>query len=270
MNYHNNMDAVSWSRLSPEASAQYVQAYQFACLMLNERVKGVASPCVIMDIDETVLDNSLANVELIATGQTFVEKGNWKDWCEREEAGLLPGAKEFLDFAGTLKCSIFYATSRLHEDVRPLTANNLRKHNLPVVGGTDPTVTTLFMQGMPDFSDPASGKLYPLKTKYEQRTFIQDIRGRTPVMIAGDNLSDWLPEFGARDNIGMRYRQLCALRDRLRCGEFIMLPNPFYGSWQRTINKAGYPENGQGAVLSAVSDAEGPRVIPLRMNRPEC
>ena len=48
----------------------------------------------LADVDETVLDNSLYQVERERQGLGFT-RDSWKVWTERQEAVPLPGAREF-------------------------------------------------------------------------------------------------------------------------------------------------------------------------------
>ena len=51
-------------------------------------------PAIILDIDETVLDNSEHQVRSIRNGTSYPI--GWKEWVSEEAAGALPGVKDYL------------------------------------------------------------------------------------------------------------------------------------------------------------------------------
>ena len=59
------------------------------------------TPAVILDLDETVLDNSQYQVELFYKDESF-NMESWSDWVLREEAELVPGSKDFIEFISSL------------------------------------------------------------------------------------------------------------------------------------------------------------------------
>ena len=82
---------------------------------------------VIVDIDETVLDNSPYQIH-IGHEKTTYDQASWKTWTDMSAAAAMPGAIEFLKFVEQQKCEVFYITNR---DVREL-ASTLR--NLDSLG----------------------------------------------------------------------------------------------------------------------------------------
>ena len=52
-------------------------------------------PVIIMDLDETVLDNSEYQVELFEKSETYNSK-SWNKWVKKEISTLVPGAKDFI------------------------------------------------------------------------------------------------------------------------------------------------------------------------------
>ena len=55
-------------------------------------------PAVVLDIDETVLDNSPYQARLIRDGKAY-DDASWAAWCKEERARALPGAVAFTQFA---------------------------------------------------------------------------------------------------------------------------------------------------------------------------
>ncbi len=66
---------------------------------------------IIVDIDETVLDNSPAQAAGIKTGTPFNSK-DWATWVEMQKAKAIPGAVEFLNYAVGRGVKVFYLSNR--------------------------------------------------------------------------------------------------------------------------------------------------------------
>jgi 5'-nucleotidase (lipoprotein e(P4) family) len=86
---------VFWFRNSAERKAIYVETYRAAGAAARTLSAGLAprSWAVILDIDETVLDNS--DYEKSVDG--IFKQDSWYAWTQKRSAPRLPGAKEFID-----------------------------------------------------------------------------------------------------------------------------------------------------------------------------
>jgi 5'-nucleotidase (lipoprotein e(P4) family) len=94
--------AILWTQSSAEYRAIAYQTFALAWWRLDESLrshnerrggKTHRSPqraTVIVDADETVLDNSRFQAELVLRGLPY-EPQAWRAWCERAEAGAVPG-----------------------------------------------------------------------------------------------------------------------------------------------------------------------------------
>src|SRR5207237_10348113 len=85
-----------WFRNAAEMRGIYLEVYRAAGEQL-ERVAAQNAPqtwAVILDADETVIDNSTFQVELNAANAVYSEDA-WKGWVFREAAPALPGGIEF-------------------------------------------------------------------------------------------------------------------------------------------------------------------------------
>jgi 5'-nucleotidase (lipoprotein e(P4) family) len=261
MIYHDNFDGTSFNQTAAEYLALCQQTFRFAAIQLSANLKTIApdaKPCVIFDLDETILDNSAANAALIRDGQPFEEHGNWKDWCNKRQTALVTGSKEFvLACAEEFKVEVFFITSRLHAEVREATKADLIRHGLPVTASDDPLDTNLFMKGM----GTSMGTSYPLDDKFQQRDFLTKVRGYKVALIIGDNLGDWLATFGNNVPYTQRvhnFQTSVAEFER----DFILVPNPMYGSWIITLNQK-WPDSAVAGSLQPVSAAEAPRLNAL-------
>lgn len=212
-------DAVLWQNASAEAYWMYRQAYQHAYLKLESNLAqaGGAGPfAVIVDIDETVLDNSPYQVEAIKQGRTF-NQSTWREWTDKAEAKASPGAVEFLRFAAQqAKCEVFYITNR---DIREKasTLNNLQDLGFPDAD----EMHLLLMDGNSD--------------KTDRRARVRATH--QVLLLVGDQLRDFDERFKDRSaNNGKKV--VDALADSL-ARYFVLLPNPMYGTWRDAIHGKG-------------------------------
>ena len=85
---------------------------------------------VVLDIDETILNNSPFEGWLYLTNNAYSES-SWNEWLRESKSEPLPGTVEFLNYAAKqLKCEIFYVSNRKNTLLKP-TLENLKKFNLP-------------------------------------------------------------------------------------------------------------------------------------------
>jgi 5'-nucleotidase (lipoprotein e(P4) family) len=206
-------DGVHWMRNAAEHRALYHQAYRVA----GERVARLArerdpgSWVVVLDADETVLDNSVYQKELAARGERF-SSDTWNDWCRRRAAEPLPGVAAFLDSVEKLGGRIAIVTNRSVE-VCPDTEANLQDKELPF----DVVLCR------PLDSD---GSKAPRWEQLEKGTATPDLPPLEIVMWIGDNVGDF-------PGVSQESRKLGDEAFADFGGRFIVVPNPVYGSWER-------------------------------------
>lgn len=204
--------ATAWYQKSAEMRAIYYQTYYLAKLALETKLSKHDSrphPAVVLDIDETVLDNSPFEVNCITTGQSYTPDF-WKSWTNQASAKALPGAIDFLRFACDRGCEIFYISNRTKEELE-MTIKNMSMLEFPFADEQHILLRT-------ETSD-----------KTERR---KTVDGKfSVILLIGDNLSDFDAVFDKRGpDFGF------ALVDSLnwRFGtDFIILPNPMYGDWEK-------------------------------------
>lgn len=170
-------------------------------------------PAVILDVDETVLDNAPYQARRLREGAFFTPE-SWGEWVREAAAPPVPGALEFVRSAEEAGVTVFYVTNRDHALEAP-TLRNLQRVGFPV----DSAGERLMMQDeRPDWgSDKAS----------RRRAVAADHR---VVLLIGDDLNDFVS--GARASAAA-YREVVE-RHADRFGErWFMLPNPMYGTWER-------------------------------------
>ena len=192
-----------------ERRALSYQAFNIARLMLDNELKksGLTKKlAVVVDIDETVLDNSPFEAKSILENTDYPKY--WNKWCELAIARPLAGSVEFLSYAESVGVDVFYITNRKAE-LKDVTLKNLKEKGFPFAD-----TEHIFMRT--DISNKE-----PRRKKVEETHHI--------VILMGDNLGDFIHDFDDK-SIDVRF----SLTDSLK-GEFgkrfIMLPNPMYGSW---------------------------------------
>jgi 5'-nucleotidase (lipoprotein e(P4) family) len=210
-------DAVLWQSASAEAYRISLQGYELARIRLAEnlRVTDARPKAVIVDIDETVLDNSPYQVKAILGGRTF-DQAEWKEWTDRASARPTPGALAFLQHVQQSGCEVFYITNR---DVRERasTLKNLNDLGFPFADETH----LLLMEGTSD--------------KTERRAKVASTH--RIVLLVGDQLRDFDERFKDR-SVNMGRDRVDALGDTLM-QYFILLPNPMYGTYRDAVQGKG-------------------------------
>lgn len=90
--------SVLWSQQSAERKALYYQGFNIGKLKVVEALKKEGAEkkkAIVLDIDETILDNSPYFAYLVKKGKTFPYQ--WNEWVQSASAKPLPGALEFLN-----------------------------------------------------------------------------------------------------------------------------------------------------------------------------
>jgi len=221
--------AILWTQSSAEYRALAYQTFALARLRLDVDLRSHANPAqrssrktrrslpraaaVIVDVDETVLDNSRYQAELVLRGLAY-EPASWRAWCERAEAGAVPGAVDFLNYAASRGVRVFYITNRRLPE-KPGTIRNLQKLGFPTV--TEETVMVREEGTTP--------------SKESRRQKVAE-RYRIALLI-GDNLNDFNDDFAGKSTAE---RAAQVDRERSEFGSrFIVVPNPMYGDWENAI-----------------------------------
>ena len=230
---HSILNATLYVQSAAEYRANATQTYAAARRALDEaladpsRVGALEEtnsdpsqpPAVIVDADETVLDNTPFEARVIQAGMTYDEKV-WKQWTSEGAAGAIPGAAEFLAYADSKGVKVFYITNR-DEDERPGTVANLRKLGYPL----DADASNLLLRENKE-SD-----------KSPRRKRVAD--HYRVLLMAGDDFNDFAnvrrAPWAERDALVTKMKDWWGTR-------WFMLPNPMYGSWEHAaIGSGGSP-----------------------------
>lgn len=210
--------AVLWQQTSGERRALSYQTFALARMLLdrdlrmNRRIRKARA--IIVDLDETILDNSRNEGMLVKNRINFNQK-DWTDWVNRAEAEAVPGSVEFLRYAAARGVTVFYITNR-RDNQKAGTAENLKKLGFPNVNDQ-----TLMIQTDPNNLSKESRR-QTVGAKYRV------------VLLMGDDLNDFAAAFENSKTVESRVET--AERNKDQFGKrFIMLPNPMYGSWESAI-----------------------------------
>lgn len=166
---------------------------------------------VVVDIDETVLDNSPSQADGIKRRAGFNLK-DWYAWGERRSAKAIPGAVDFLNYAISKGVKVFYISNR-DEVQKQATIDNLKN-----VGFRDVSAENVMLR------QTESGK-EPRRRAISQKYRI--------VLLAGDNLDDFSNIF-EKNTVAERFAETDKSR-QLFGNKFIVLPNAMYGTWENAI-----------------------------------
>lgn len=205
--------ATLWVQHSGEYRALCLQAYALASMRLIERIQsGVKNPAVILDLDETVLNNIPYTGWQIENDLPYSSE-SWARWTDLAGAEEIPGSGDFLRLADRLGVTIFYISNRDTSALEP-TIENMKTFHMPQLSEDHFMLTT-----------GSSGK--------EGRRAVVDSLGFEVVLLIGDNLGDFHEQWDKKSN---PERNAAVAAEKARFGkEYIVLPNPVYGTWEGAL-----------------------------------
>lgn len=207
----SRLNATLWSATSAEATLIYLQTWDLAKSRLRtnlEMVRPGRMPAVVVDIDETVLDNSPHYAERTGSGE-MISSGSWEEWVLQANAEALPGALSFAQTCEDMGVQVFYISNRDQEHMMA-TMRNLSNLGFPFVDEDH----VMLMEG------GESDKSY-------RRTRAQSMCD--VILYCGDNLRDFREDFANRQ--GEYGRPMVYAMSEELLSRFVLFPNPMYGSW---------------------------------------
>jgi 5'-nucleotidase (lipoprotein e(P4) family) len=203
-----------WFRNSAERRAVYYEVYGFA----TERVKMQSSSlkpqswAVVLDVDETILDNSEYQARLATSGQAYATN-TWEAWVHDQRAVALPGAVDFLHMVRVQGGRIVLITNRNLDDC-PDTEANLHQQGLEYDA-------ILRAPKGPD------GKWVSDKNPRFEQVNSQVLPGIGRVQVVayvGDNIQDFPGLSQGKPGEARRFGY-----------DYFVLPNPMYGSFMNNV-----------------------------------
>src|SRR5258705_2033850 len=219
--------AVLWMQRSVEYKASALTAFALARIRLDQALADkdwtaapkeqtgayqALPPAIVLDVDESIIDNSGYQAWMTLKGATFDSK-TWNAYVNTVTSQVIPGAVEFARYADSKGVKVFYVSNRT-ADEEPATRKNLEKFGFPMGGNVD---TMLMTRKQPDWGS----------AKGTRRAFIA--KSYRILINVGDNFGDFVDDYR-----GGEAERLKVMEDnKARWGrEGIMIANPSYGSFE--------------------------------------
>lgn len=240
---HEQLQGVLWVQTSAEFEAVLTSTFAAARAALEPALDdetwtaaleqqgdfSARPPAVIVDVDETMLDNSPLQAQSVLEATAFCDEA-WDAWVAQKRARALPGALAFTRAAAGLGVEVFYVTNRDKVE-EAATIENLKCAERTAAGeclafpNADPEHVLVLGEA------PAEGEKPWTSDKTARRAHVA-ARHRI-LLLVGDDLRDFVtPPSGAsvevRRELARRYAALWGTR-------WFILPNPLYGSWERAL-----------------------------------
>ena len=225
---NDNLNATLWMQSAAEYKGTTQGLYRLAVGMLDKALSdknwtaAIAEqtgafqdlpPAVILDLDETVLDNSDYQAWTVMSNESFSEK-TWGAFVNTVTSRPIPGALEFTKYADAKGVKVFYVSNRT-SDLEEATRKNMEKYGFPMGGNVD---TVLLKKEREEWASSAKGPRRAHVAK-DYRVLLQ----------LGDNFGDFVDDY--RGSVAERQAVMDSHKDVW--GErWIVLPNPSYGSWE--------------------------------------
>lgn len=230
----DNLNAVVWQQTSVEYRLIATQTYRAAQDQLDRALRDPTwdaltaddrdrparglPPAVIVDVDETVLDNSPYQARLIRDQRSY-DEFSWANWAKEEAATAIPGALEFAQAAAARGITVYYISNRA-QDLNDVTFDNLRKLGFPIAEPGQFLGLGTVLEGCEEMGT--------------EKTCRRRLVGRSHRVLVqvGDQIVDMVTVL-ANTPEG---RQQAVAPYLPWIGErWFVLPNPTYGSWEPAL-----------------------------------
>ncbi|EQB86575.1 5'-nucleotidase (lipoprotein e(P4) family) [Clostridium punense] len=216
--YEQNVMGTLWVQKSAEFRALSYQTFNLAKVRVQADLadESVKKPrTIVVDLDETILDNSQYQAWLIVHGLEH-SSSTWNPWTQAGIAPAMPGAVQFLKYCEANEVEVFYISNR-----KVLDDNS----------GYTGTVKNLKALGFPNVDEEHVLFTTDSSNKTDRRTIAED--EKHVILYMGDNLNDFLNDFA---KLGVDERVVMTDKYKDEFGsKFIVMPNPMYGEWESAI-----------------------------------
>ena len=210
-----------WMRTSAEYRALAYQGYNVA---MNAVKMAVTDPshqrkplAIVLDADETVVDNTKLMGESIANGNGRFDAPWWRQAVHQGKSQAMPGAVEFLNEVHKQGVEIFYVSNRYAPVNLDVTIQNFKELGFPSV---DKDHVLLFEK-----DSDKQPRFDMIAKKYYVVVYMGDNAGDFPIGTKGKTLAERNAIIDAhKEDFGTT---------------FVIFPNPAYGSWVSSLAK-GY------------------------------
>ena len=207
-----------WIQRAEEYKANCFQAFNLAKIALDKNLENLENdktPAIILDIDETVLDNSEFQARLIKNKAEYNDN-IWAEWVNEMIAKPVSGAIEFLYYAKSRKVEILYITNRT-EATKEATIINMARLGFPSIDTTNFAETYKYFK----FKTSGSGK------ESRRQEFLENYN---VILYIGDNLADFEEQY-EKQKREVNNPDISSIKDFFGT-KYIVLPNPMYGDWE--------------------------------------
>lgn len=210
-----------WMRTSAEYRALAYQGYNVA---MNAVKMAVTDPshqrkplAIVLDADETVVDNTKLMGESIVNGNGRFDAPWWRQAVHQGKSQAMPGAVEFLNEVHKQGVEIFYVSNRYAPVNYDATVQNFKELGFPSV---DKDHVLLFEK-----DSDKQPRFDMIAKKYYVVVYMGDNAGDFPIGTKGKTLAE-------RNGIIDAHKEDFGTT-------FVVFPNPAYGSWVSALAK-GY------------------------------
>ncbi|HZK06628.1 MAG TPA: 5'-nucleotidase, lipoprotein e(P4) family [Bacteroidales bacterium] len=206
--------ATLYQQQAAEFRALCYQAYNIAHSNMNaiyDTATDLSRLAIVMDLDETVLDNSAYEAQIILDSLAYPH--GWDEWMYAASAKALPGAVDFIKSVEAKGVHVFYITNR-REKYREATIENLKKLDIAPLD--------------------SSYLMLRLEQSTKEPRRLKVLENYQIVMLFGDNLVDFAKAFDGPQSSSRRAEVTDSLRDAFG-NRFIVFPNVMYGDWLNAI-----------------------------------
>ena len=210
-----------WMRTSAEYRALAYQGYNVA---MNAVKMAVTDPshqrkplAIVLDADETVVDNTKLMGESIVNGNGRFDAPWWRQAVHQGKSQAMPGAVEFLNEVHKQGVEIFYVSNRYAPVNLDVTIQNFKEQGFPSV---DKDHVLLFEK-----DSDKQPRFDMIAKKYYVIVYMGDNAGDFPIGTKGKTLAE-------RNSIIDAHKEDFGTT-------FVVFPNPAYGSWVSALAK-GY------------------------------
>lgn len=217
------LQSVAWAQTAAEHRIACEQTWRAATQAMQ---RGIAAlpideplpPAVVVDVDETVLDNSPYQARLLLDDAVF-DPATWDRWVQEAIAPPIPGAPAFAQACRAAGVRVFYVTNRTKAQ-EAATRGNLERSGFPIE--PPDTIDVVLTKGEVDDAADKTARRASIAATHRV------------LLLVGDDLGDFV---GAATTRTGRDEQVQANLARLGATWFL-LPNPMYGSWERALTGA--------------------------------
>ena len=208
-----------WMRTSAEYRALAYQGYNVALNIVKMAVYDPSHQrkplAIVLDADETVVDNTKLMGESIANGNGRFDAPWWRQAVHQGKSQAMPGAVEFLNEVHKQGVEIFYVSNRYAPVNYDATVQNFKELGFPSV---DKDHVLLFEK-----DSDKQPRFDMIAKKYAIVLFMGDNAGDFPIGTKGKTLVE-------RNGIIDAHKEDFGTT-------FVVFPNPAYGSWVSALAK---------------------------------